>query len=504
MSGTDNKLVVHSYEPFGYEGALLSVETDLRRGIPSVNNEVFKYNSLFNEAVRDSYYDGIAINRIVEYHPEDYGFEKDDKLHLIVEYDNNETSDYEEDGLFNCLNDKHIKFNGKEIDWNPIDIDLHGTIEQYLEHLKTQKLEKTEKYKLKLEKLDKNNQSKFLQKLVEYSLEDNAIELPEVEYTRENYNKYFSRGKIESPVESLKMGENQFKKFGQNDRNNLMKAAYLTLTKPSLIIEKDSYDKVSDTFKLLHVYGKSFYRATNGNKRVVESVIVYKDENNIVIGSHNKDINNFTNQIKTADQIVYVDSEISRMITQLNKEVGNPVSLYGMNTKALNQSYDKNLDVSIIERLPLKENINVLSNKADKNHFSVDLTNTGYLEDGILSIDLSKNDNTEFSITSFDNNNKEVTKKFDFADLFNGKNNNLNILSEPMKVDVNGKERNCEHGIFVGFKNAVEKLDNLIRDYNSLIDNYSILKEQNAVLSNQLASIKENQEKKHDSRDYTA
>ena len=205
-------------------------------------------------------------------------------------------------------------------------------------------------YILKLQQFDRNNQSRFLQKIIEYSLEASAVELPEVSYTRENYNSYFNRGRIESPVSSLKMGENQFEKFAKEDRNNLIKAAYLTLVQPSIVIEKDSYDRIADTFKPLHVYGKSFYRIESGNKRVVESVIVFKDENNVVIGSHNKDIDSFVKQIKTADQIIFADSEISRMITQLNKEVGNPVSLYGMNTEALNPKYDKKLILSTMER----------------------------------------------------------------------------------------------------------------------------------------------------------
>ena len=223
-----------------------------------------------------------------------------------------------------------------------------------------------DEYVSKLQHFDKNNQSRFLQKIIEYSLEASAVELPEVSYTRENYNSYFNRGQIESPISSLKMGENQFEKFAKEDRNNLMKAAYLTLVQPSIIIEKDSYDRVSDTFKPLHVYGKSFYRIESGNKHVVESVIVFKDENNVVIGSHDRDIDNFVKQIKTADQIIFADSEVSRVITQLNKEVGNPVSLYGMNTEALNPRYDKNLVLSSMENKIIADQKEILITQLTK------------------------------------------------------------------------------------------------------------------------------------------
>ena len=326
----------------------------------SVDNEVFKYNNIFNEAVRDSYYDGIAINRIVEYHPEDYGFEKDDKLHLIVEYDNNEISYYEEDGLFNCLNDKHIEFNGKEIDWNPIDTAIHGTAEKYLEYLKL--INETKN-------LNKNIEPKFY------------------------YIGFYNDGET-----------------GYVSEEN----------KPTINLD---------------------------------STMKFKTEK---------------------------EAQVKR--EELQKQWGSTLKV---------EPYFE------LQELEKKEQ--------EKSKYTIDLRNTGYFDDGILTIDVSKKDNTEFAITAFDKTeNQRVTKDFDFSTIFNEKYNSLDILSQPMKVTVNEKERECKNGILAGFKTAVEKLDNLTRDYNSLVDNYSILKEQNATLSNQLESIKENQEKKHDLRDYTA
>ena len=272
----------HEYEYEPQKNVSLSVDeyTDY-----SKENEIFKYNDIFNEAVQDSYYENMkSVTRIVEYHPEDYGFDKDDKIHLLVEFNNNDGKDYEEDGLFNCLNDSHSVYNGKEIDWNPIDTAIHGSIEDYLEHLKT-------------------------------------------------------------------------------------------------INEKE---------------------------------------------------------------------------------------------------------------------------QKEKSKYSVDLTNTGYIDDGILTIDLSENENTEFSITAFDKaQNKTTTKKFDFKDLFDGKKNELNILSEPMKVNVNGKERECKNGILAGFKHAVEQIDTLTQEYNALADNYSTIKEKFADLSNQITTLKSG-ERKSNIHDYTA
>ena len=213
-------------------------------------------------------------------------------------------------------------------------------------------------YKAKLSHFNPENKERFTQKLVEYAMDSSAVELPEVEYSRENYNKYFNRGNIESPVESLKMGNNQFEKFNQPDRSNLIAAAYLTLKQPSVVIEKETYDEKSESFKPLHVYGKSFYRVESGNKRAVESVVVFKNAENIVIGSHNNDIDNFVKQIKTADQIIFADKNVSRVITQLNEEVGNHVSVYGINTEPLNKSYNPDEILSTNNEPTFEENYN--------------------------------------------------------------------------------------------------------------------------------------------------
>lgn len=51
----------------------------------------------------------------------------------------------------------------------------------------------------------------------------------------------------------------------------------------------------------MNVYGKAFIRSTLDNKLVVESVVIFRDGNEISISTHNKDIDRFTRQIKTAD-----------------------------------------------------------------------------------------------------------------------------------------------------------------------------------------------------------
>ncbi len=128
------------------------------------------------------------FNRVKIYNPNDYGLPFDkNKINVLAEYKENTKEDF----IFNILNDKNnsIKFNGKEIDWNPISVNENENIEKYLKHLieNKEKIKKEEKEKLeenikdllytkadKREKemnITKNNtsleQAKFLQKTQE-------------------------------------------------------------------------------------------------------------------------------------------------------------------------------------------------------------------------------------------------------------------------------------------------------------------------------------------------
>ncbi|MCM1407041.1 MAG: SNF2-related protein [Treponema brennaborense] len=180
-----------------------------------------------------------------------------------------------------------------------------------------------------------------LQKGLQAALEENAAVLTEIPLTRNNYNALFPNGTVETPIGTVKLGENQFKKLQQEDRNNLLGAMYETLSNPSLVLEKETLNAESGDFKPVHVYGKSFVHETSEHKRIVESIIIFKSGENISIGTHNKDIARFVRQIKTADQIIYADSEISRVASLILSKGGSPVQLKGINTQALNPKYDK-------------------------------------------------------------------------------------------------------------------------------------------------------------------
>lgn len=204
------------------------------------------------------------------------------------------------------------------------------------------------------------NEMAQLQKALALALEKNVSPLKEVELSRENWNKMFPDGTVETPVATVKIGENQFDKLYRSDRNNLLAAMYETLSNPAIVIEKETLDKKSGEFKPVNVYGKSFILEDSNHKRAVESVIIFRDGKNISIGTHNKNIKDFVKQIKTADQIIYADSEISRAASLILQNGGSHVRLHdAISNRAINSHYDKNNLLSI-NNLQLSESKNNL------------------------------------------------------------------------------------------------------------------------------------------------
>ena len=82
---------------------------------------------------------------------------------------------------------------------------------------------------------------------------------------------------------------------------------------------------------------------------MVESVVIFQDGKEISISTHNKDIGRFTRQIKTADQVIFADPEVSRVASLILKNEGSHVRLEGIdiNTQVLNEGYNKKSLLSI-------------------------------------------------------------------------------------------------------------------------------------------------------------
>ena len=207
------------------------------------------------------------------------------------------------------------------------------TVRRIAGDIKAQIISEHEKEEFSSTRFDFSINQKLHDSLIR-ALEEDSIKLPIVDYTYQNYDVLFPQGLVDTPIETLKMGDNQFLKFNKPDRDYLLAAAYQTLATPSLIFDSMSLDSKSGELKPVRVYGKSFYRENKDKSRAVESVIIFKEENNIVIGTHNKDFSRFVNQIKTADQIIYADKTVSR-VCELAKGGRAYVRTEGENTQSL-------------------------------------------------------------------------------------------------------------------------------------------------------------------------
>lgn len=225
--------------------------------------------------------------------------------------------------------------------------------------------------------------SKTEKNLLVENLEKTAeIFIPAV-FSRENYAKIFKDGIIETPIETVKLGNNQFVKLAPGNRNNLMLAIRQTIENPSLILEKETFDIVSEKIKPIHIYGKSFVNNEN-SKKTIESIIIYKDNDKIAISLHNKPIEDFVKHIKTTNDILYLDDAVSRMTTfAINnggslvlKEAKNllsrveqmPYSRLGQESYPLNPKYNKNSILSIKE-FAEKNNIQTGNLEITKDNF---------------------------------------------------------------------------------------------------------------------------------------
>ncbi|MGF7108271.1 hypothetical protein [Treponema pedis] len=129
---------------------------------------------------------------------------------------------------------------------------------------------------------------------------ERAVPLPDIPFTRENYNKLFPVGIIQTPICSVKLGEHQFEKLQSLNRNYLLGAVAETLKKPVAVIFEMRDGKPS----LLYV--KSFL--TGGKYKIVQSVVVEIDGVNVSVSTHERTINNVLNKIKKADQVIYKDT----------------------------------------------------------------------------------------------------------------------------------------------------------------------------------------------------
>ena len=117
-------------------------------------------------------------------------------------------------------------------------------------------------------------------------MEDNAEQKRILEHTEENWQKEFGKdSRVTTPIGSIKLGENQYKKAGRNDRIKRFGLLKPTLERPDVILEK-SAPKEGAERQTKYLFIKSFKKA-DGNKILnYESITVKQGEEEVAISAH--------------------------------------------------------------------------------------------------------------------------------------------------------------------------------------------------------------------------
>ena len=118
---------------------------------------------------------------------------------------------------------------------------------------------------------------------------DNAEQERILEHTEENWlNEFGKDGRVTTPIGSIKLGENQYKKAGRNDRIKRFGLLKPTLERPDVILEK-SAPKEGAERQTKYLFIKSFKKADGNEILNYESITVKQGEEEVAISAHQID-----------------------------------------------------------------------------------------------------------------------------------------------------------------------------------------------------------------------
>lgn len=290
---------------------------------------------------------------------------------LLSKYENNNLNKDEIAKQAGKFASKEIKIENTEfitqiknvIDWNDKqnktqaaipELKIYHTLKEDEENI-SQVAEKSineEKTKLQIiEQEDKEQLAAIVmtaRKTIKESLAQNAEPLVEVDFSKANYDMLFPRAIVQTPLETVKLGENQFEKLDAKDRKRFLLATFQTLATPDLVIDEEREGKHS------HNYIKSF--VFDEKTKTIQDVVVNINGENVSITAHPRDINNIVNKIKMPDQLVYAAAKVGQVIEQRTQEaqsIVNPTRDDRLSTISvpLNKEYNENFALSTVEKL---------------------------------------------------------------------------------------------------------------------------------------------------------
>lgn len=290
---------------------------------------------------------------------------------LLSKYENNNLNKDEIAKQAGKFASKEIKIENTEfitqiknvIDWNDKqnktqaaipELKIYHTLKEDEENISqaTQKSINEQKTKLQIiEQEDKEQLAAIVmtaRKTIKESLAQNAEPLVEVDFSKANYDRLFPFGIVQTPLEKVKLGENQFEKLDAKDRKRFLLATFQTLATPDLVIDEEREGKHS------HNYIKSF--VFDEKTKTIQDVVVNINGENVSITAHPRDINNIVNKIKMPDQLVYAAARVGQVIEQrVQNELGivNPTRDDRLSTISvpLNKEYNENFALSTVEKL---------------------------------------------------------------------------------------------------------------------------------------------------------
>ncbi|MBP3350708.1 MAG: hypothetical protein J6L03_08825, partial [Bacteroidaceae bacterium] len=213
-------------------------------------------------------------------------------------------------------------------------------------------------------------------------MDQNAEVAPEVELTPENWINLFGEdGTVDTPIGSVKMGENQYLKLFKKNRAQYLGMIKPTLSNPDIVLEEyDPKDNAERESKYLFV--KTFIKADGSRYVHFESVTVKKDSLEVSISSHEVNESVLTKKVQQS-KLLHLNSKFlnsdGRLIEPLNEGsdlVPTPNSVSDSNksvstdkdtTSSLNNNI---LDENVLSTL--KEDIENLRAKAETIEYELD------------------------------------------------------------------------------------------------------------------------------------
>lgn len=254
---------------------------------------------------------------------------------LLSKYENNNLNKDEIAKQAGKFASKEIKIENTEfitqiknvIDWNDKqnktqaaipELKIYHTLKEDEENISqvAQKSINEQKTKLQIiEQEDKEQLAAIImtaRKTIKESLAQKAEPLVEVDFSKANYDRLFPFGIVQTPLEKVKLGENQFEKLDAKDRKRFLLATFQTLATPDLVIDEEREGKHS------HNYIKSF--VFDEKTKTIQDVVVNINGENVSITAHPRDINNIVNKIKIPDQLVYAAAKVGQVIEQRTQE----------------------------------------------------------------------------------------------------------------------------------------------------------------------------------------